>query len=154
MYSIPYLFYRISIFEKLSQIFLWLDSWLISWLIRRSSSFVLRVPPFSLLHGTNDIIVPEASSIRFSELLTSLSIRVSLYLLPKMDHTEIVTDLMGPDRHFYPTVYSCLKQEHCKLVGACWSTTHSTNTKKNLLFIMCRAFYCLHCRNTSNFYWL
>ncbi|XP_046872724.1 probable isoprenylcysteine alpha-carbonyl methylesterase ICMEL2 [Hypomesus transpacificus] len=78
-----------------------------------------RVPPFSLLHGTNDIIVPEASSIRFSELLTSLSIRVSLYLLPKMDHTEIVTDLMGPDRHFYPTVYSCLKQEHCKLVGAC-----------------------------------
>lgn len=76
-----------------------------------------RVPPFCLLHGTNDIIVPEASSTRFSELLTSLSVKVSLYLLPKMDHTEIVTDLMAPDRHFYHTVYSCIKQEYSKLVG-------------------------------------
>lgn len=74
-----------------------------------------RVPPFCLLHGTNDIIVPVASSIRFSELLTSLQIKVSMYLLSKMDHTEMVTDLMAPDRHFYHTVYTCIKQEYTKL---------------------------------------
>ncbi|CAB1319208.1 unnamed protein product, partial [Coregonus sp. 'balchen'] len=54
---------------------------------------------------------------RFSELLTSLSIKVSLYLMPKMDHTEIVTDLMAADRHFYNTVYSCIKQEYSKFIG-------------------------------------
>nr|XP_029534905.1 probable isoprenylcysteine alpha-carbonyl methylesterase ICMEL1 [Oncorhynchus nerka] len=84
-----------------------------------NSSFVqfYRVPPFCLLHGTNDIIVPVESSQRFSELLTALSIKVSLYLMPKMDHTEIVTDLMATDRHFYKTVYSCIKQEYSKFIG-------------------------------------
>ena len=83
------------------------------------SSFVqfYRVPPFCLLHGTNDIIVPVESSQRFSELLTALSIKVSLYLMPKMDHTEIVTDLMATDRHFYKTVYGCIKQEYSKFIG-------------------------------------
>ncbi|XP_071775963.2 uncharacterized protein LOC139927648 [Centroberyx gerrardi] len=78
-----------------------------------------RVPPFALLHGTSDIIVPVESSTRFSELLTSLSVKVSLYLLPKVDHTEIVTDLMAPDRRFYHPVYSCVKQEYRKLMGTC-----------------------------------
>ncbi|KAM3867632.1 uncharacterized protein ACN63O_007311 [Diretmus argenteus] len=77
------------------------------------------VPPFVLLHGTTDIIVPVESSMRFSELLTSLAVKVSLYLLPGVDHTEIVTDLMAWDRRFYHAVYSCIKQEHMKLIGAC-----------------------------------
>ncbi|XP_019907822.1 probable isoprenylcysteine alpha-carbonyl methylesterase ICMEL1 isoform X1 [Esox lucius] len=76
-----------------------------------------RVPPFSLIHGTNDIIVPVSSSQRFSELLNSLSIKVSLYLMPKMDHTEIVTDLMATNRHFYNTVFSCIKQDYSKYIG-------------------------------------
>ncbi|XP_029999006.1 probable isoprenylcysteine alpha-carbonyl methylesterase ICME [Sphaeramia orbicularis] len=78
-----------------------------------------RVPPFALLHGTNDIIVPVESSIRFSELLTSLSLKVSLYLLPGVDHTEMVTDLMALDRRFYHPIYSCIKQEYRKLQGVC-----------------------------------
>ncbi|XP_029917018.1 probable isoprenylcysteine alpha-carbonyl methylesterase ICME [Myripristis murdjan] len=77
-----------------------------------------RVPPFGLLHGTSDIIVPVESSTKFSELLTSLSVKVSLYLLPKVDHTEMVTDIMASDRRFYHTVYTCIKQEYRKLVGA------------------------------------
>ncbi|KAM9463397.1 uncharacterized protein ACWYII_009109 isoform 2-T3 [Salvelinus alpinus] len=82
-----------------------------------SEAQLKRVPPFCLLHGTTDIIVPVESSQKFSELLTSLSIKVSLYLMPKMDHTEIVTDLMATDRHFYKTVYSCIKQEYSKFIG-------------------------------------
>lgn len=78
-----------------------------------------RVPPFGLLHGTSDIIVPVESSLRFSEVLTALSVKVSLYLLPRLDHTEIVTDLMAPDRHFYHTVYGCVKQEYAKFLKAC-----------------------------------
>ncbi|KAM7017940.1 uncharacterized protein LKV04_000622 isoform 2-T2 [Tautogolabrus adspersus] len=78
-----------------------------------------RVPPFALLHGTSDIIVPVESSMKLSELLTSLSIKVSLYLLPKVDHTEIVTDLMASDRRFYHPIYSCIKQEYKKLLGTC-----------------------------------
>lgn len=80
----------------------------------------VRLPPFALLHGTNDIIVPVESSTKFSELLNSLSARVSLYLLPRVDHTEIITDLMVPDRHLYHPIYSCIKQEHRKLLGVCW----------------------------------
>ncbi|XP_030622505.1 probable isoprenylcysteine alpha-carbonyl methylesterase ICMEL2 [Chanos chanos] len=76
-----------------------------------------RVPPVALLHGANDIIVPVESSLRFSEVLTSLSVKVSLYLLPKIDHTEMVTSLMSPDRHFYHTVYSCIKQEYNKFIA-------------------------------------
>ncbi|KAM7415864.1 hypothetical protein PAMA_018092 [Pampus argenteus] len=78
-----------------------------------------RLPPFVLLHGTADIIVPVESSTKFSELLTSLSVQVSLYLLPRVDHTEIVTDLMASDRRFYHPIYSCIKQEYKKLLGTC-----------------------------------
>ncbi|KAG7278268.1 hypothetical protein CRUP_036345 [Coryphaenoides rupestris] len=78
-----------------------------------------RIPPVSLLHGTNDIIVPAESSTKFSQLLTSMSVRASLYLLPNIDHTEIVTDLMVADRRFYHTVYGCIKQEYNKLTGVC-----------------------------------
>lgn len=82
----------------------------------------VRVPPFALLHGTSDIIVPVESSTKFSELLNSLSVKVSLYLLPRVDHTEIVTDLMAPGRCFYHPIYSCIKQEYRKLLGTCWHT--------------------------------
>ncbi|XP_028313397.1 probable isoprenylcysteine alpha-carbonyl methylesterase ICMEL1 [Gouania willdenowi] len=78
-----------------------------------------RVPPFSLLHGTSDIIVPVESSVKFSELLTSLSLEASLYLLPGVDHTEMVTDLMVPNRHFYHVIYGCIKQEAGKLLSSC-----------------------------------
>ncbi|KAF3695543.1 Kynurenine formamidase [Channa argus] len=78
-----------------------------------------RVPPFILLHGTSDVIVPVESSTKFSELLNSLSVKASLYLLPRVDHTEIVTDLMAPGRHFYHPVYSCMKQEYRKVLGLC-----------------------------------
>ncbi len=71
----------------------------------------------ALLHGTKDIIVPVESSVKFSELLTAHSIRMSLYLIPKMNHTEMVTDLMAPDRHFYHTVYGCIKQEYSTFQG-------------------------------------
>ncbi|XP_063050504.1 uncharacterized protein si:dkey-193c22.1 [Engraulis encrasicolus] len=80
---------------------------------------IKRIPPFGLLHGTYDIIVPLESSVRFSELLTSLSLKASLYLLPKMDHTEMATDLMAPDRHFYHTIYGCIKQEYSKFMEKC-----------------------------------
>lgn len=76
-----------------------------------------RVPPFTLLHGTSDAVVPIESSVRLSELLTSLSITVSLYLLPGVNHIEIVTDLMAPDRRYYQLVYSCMKLEYRKLLG-------------------------------------
>ncbi|XP_058492409.1 uncharacterized protein si:dkey-193c22.1 [Solea solea] len=78
-----------------------------------------RVPPFALLHGTSDTVVPVESSTKFSELLTSLSVKVSLYLLPRVNHVEIVTDLMASDRRFYHPIYSCVKQEYRKLTGTC-----------------------------------
>lgn len=75
-----------------------------------------QVPPFTLLHGTNDVIVPVESSLKLSELLTSLSRRVSLYLLPGIDHTEIVTDLMASDRRYYQLIFSCIKLEYRKFL--------------------------------------
>ena len=45
--------------------------------------------------------------------------QVSLYLLPRVDHTEIVTDLMASDRRFYHPIYSCIKQEYRKLFVTC-----------------------------------
>lgn len=78
-----------------------------------------RLPPFALLHGTDDIIVPAESSMKFSELLSSLSLPVSLYLLPRVDHTEMATDLMAPDRPLYHAIYSCIKQEYAKFIKRC-----------------------------------
>ncbi|MCJ8746978.1 hypothetical protein PDJAM_G00148050 [Pangasius djambal] len=79
--------------------------------------FSYRVPPVGLIHGTDDIIVPVQSSVRLCELLTSLSVTVTLYLLPKINHTEVVTDLMVPGRHFYHTVFGCIKQEYRKFIS-------------------------------------
>ncbi|XP_053727393.1 uncharacterized protein si:dkey-193c22.1 [Synchiropus splendidus] len=89
------------------------------WLSKFSADKLSRVPPFALLHGTNDIIVPSEASVKFSEMLQSLSIKASLYLLPGLDHTEMVTDLMAPDRHFFSPIYSCIKQEYKKLKESC-----------------------------------
>ncbi|XP_053337649.1 uncharacterized protein si:dkey-193c22.1 [Clarias gariepinus] len=75
-----------------------------------------RVPPVGLVHGTNDIIVPVESSTRLCDLLTSLSVPSTLYLLPKMNHTEVVTDLMAPGRHFYRIVFDCIKEEYRKFI--------------------------------------
>lgn len=85
-----------------------------------------RVPPFTLLHGTNDNIVPVESSTRFTELLTALSVGVSLYLLPNADHNQIVNDIMSPDRHFYHSIYSCIKHECRKIM-----TTHEHDDRFN-----------------------
>ncbi|XP_061117161.1 uncharacterized protein si:dkey-193c22.1 isoform X1 [Conger conger] len=77
-----------------------------------------RVPPFCLIHGTSDGTVPVESSLKFSEALTCLSVKVSLYLLPKVGHAEMVTDLMATDRNSYHTVYDCIKQELRKFTGS------------------------------------
>ncbi|KAM9743088.1 uncharacterized protein ACNS7B_010711 isoform 1-T5 [Menidia menidia] len=77
-----------------------------------------RLPQFALLHGTGDIVVPVESSTAFSELLTSLSVKVTLYLLPGVNHTEMVTELMLSNRRFYHPIFSCIKQEFRKLLGA------------------------------------
>ncbi|XP_030594140.1 probable isoprenylcysteine alpha-carbonyl methylesterase ICME [Archocentrus centrarchus] len=80
---------------------------------------VNRLPPFVLLHGTNDIMVPVQSTTRFSELLTSRSAKVSLYVLPGVSHTEILTDLMVSDRRLYHPIYRYIKQEYRKLLSTC-----------------------------------
>ncbi|KAM3611738.1 uncharacterized protein V6R79_023364 [Siganus canaliculatus] len=76
-----------------------------------------RVPPFALLHGADDFIAPVESSTKLSELLTSVSVRVSLYLLPGVNHLEIATDLMASDRRFYHAIYGCIKQEYRQFLG-------------------------------------
>lgn len=78
-----------------------------------------RLPPFALLHGSHDLSVPVESSTKFCELLTSLSVKVSLYLLPRVNHLEIATDLMASDRRFYHPIYSCIKQEYRRFLGVC-----------------------------------
>lgn len=91
---------------------------LIKWALTITFSlFSARVPPFTLLHGTSDAIVPVESSLKLSELLTSLSRRVSLYLLPGVDHIEIVTDLMASDRRYYHLIFGCIKLEYRKFWG-------------------------------------
>ncbi|CAG08598.1 unnamed protein product [Tetraodon nigroviridis] len=74
-----------------------------------------RLPPFALLHGSKDGIVPPESSCKFSALLSRRSAKVALYLLPGLNHTDMVTDLMSADRHFYHPIYSCIKLECRKL---------------------------------------
>ncbi|KAG5841146.1 uncharacterized protein si:dkey-193c22.1 isoform X2 [Anguilla rostrata] len=77
------------------------------------------VPPFCLIHGTGDGTVPVVSSLKFSDALADLSVKVSLYLLPQVGHTEMVTDLMAPDSNCYHTVYGCIKQVFNKYTGNC-----------------------------------
>ncbi|XP_077457936.1 uncharacterized protein LOC144075033 [Stigmatopora argus] len=85
------------------------------WLEKFDQDKLKRLPPFTLIHGTCDIMVPAEASTEFSKMLTSMSVKASLYLLPALNHTEMVTDLMSNDRHFYHVVYSCIKQEYSKL---------------------------------------
>ncbi|XP_076006149.1 uncharacterized protein LOC143000639 [Genypterus blacodes] len=83
--------------------------------VRKISQDKLKsAPPFALLHGMRDNVVPVESSKRFSELLSSLSVKVSLYLLPRANHIEVVTDLMASERHYYHPIYNWIKQEYNK----------------------------------------
>lgn len=77
--------------------------------------FSSRLPPFALLHGSSDLVVPVESSCKFSALLSGLAVKVSLYLLPGLNHMDIVTDLMSADRRYYHPIYSCIKLEWRKL---------------------------------------
>lgn len=69
-----------------------------------------RLPPFTLIHGTKDTIVPVESTLQFSEALTAAAVKASLFLLPHVGHTELVTDLMGSNRRYYHTILGCIKQ--------------------------------------------
>ncbi|XP_014873617.1 isoprenylcysteine alpha-carbonyl methylesterase ICME-like isoform X2 [Poecilia latipinna] len=76
-----------------------------------------RVPQFVLLHGDCDIVVLADSSVKFYELLTSLSVKVSLHLLGGVHHNEMVIDLMLPSRPYYRPIFRCIQQEFRKLLG-------------------------------------
>ncbi|XP_006810543.1 probable isoprenylcysteine alpha-carbonyl methylesterase ICME, partial [Neolamprologus brichardi] len=82
---------------------------------------VQSLPPFALLHGTNDIVLPAESTMRFSELLTSRSVKLSLNLLPRASHTDIPVDLMVSNRRLYHPIYGYIKEEFRKLLGTCTS---------------------------------
>ncbi|XP_026044494.1 probable isoprenylcysteine alpha-carbonyl methylesterase ICMEL1 isoform X2 [Astatotilapia calliptera] len=86
-----------------------------------SQDKVSRLPPFALLHGTNDIVVPAESTMRFSELLTSRSVKLSLNLLPRASHTDIPVDLMVSNRRLYHPIYGYINEEFRKLLGTCTS---------------------------------
>ncbi|MBN3292840.1 IMCE methylesterase, partial [Polypterus senegalus] len=70
-----------------------------------------RLPAFVLLHGTKDNVVPVKSTLKFSEALTLAAVKVALYILPNISHTEIVTDLMAENRRYYLAIFGCIKQE-------------------------------------------
>ncbi|XP_061623482.1 uncharacterized protein si:dkey-193c22.1 isoform X1 [Phyllopteryx taeniolatus] len=86
------------------------------WLETFDQDKLSRVPPFTLIHGTSDVMVPAEASAKFSERLTSLSVKASLYVLSEVDHVEMITDLMAAERRFYHAIYSCIKHEYRKLV--------------------------------------
>ncbi|XP_034757987.2 uncharacterized protein LOC117963139 isoform X1 [Acipenser ruthenus] len=69
-----------------------------------------KLPPFTLIHGTKDTIVPVESTLQFSEALTAAAVKASLFILPHVGHTELVTDLMGSNRRYYHTILGCIKQ--------------------------------------------
>ncbi|XP_023198929.1 probable isoprenylcysteine alpha-carbonyl methylesterase ICMEL2 [Xiphophorus maculatus] len=76
-----------------------------------------RAPRFVLLHGNCDIVVPVESSTKFYKLLSSLSGKVSLHLLPTVNHTEMVTDLMLSSGRFYHPIFRCIEREFRKLLA-------------------------------------
>ncbi|XP_024660123.1 uncharacterized protein LOC101484211 isoform X3 [Maylandia zebra] len=84
-----------------------------------SQDKVNRLPPFALLHGTNDIMVPAESTIRFSELLTLRSVKMSLNVLHGVAHTETAVDLMVLNRRLYRPIYRYIKEEFRKFLGTC-----------------------------------
>ncbi|MEQ2313536.1 hypothetical protein AMECASPLE_003001 [Ameca splendens] len=85
-----------------------------------SSDKLSRAPRFVLLHGNCDIVVPVESSIKFYKLLSSLSVKVSLHLLPAVSHNEMVIDLMLPSRRFYHPIFTCVEHEFRKLLRPCY----------------------------------
>ncbi|XP_004072197.1 probable isoprenylcysteine alpha-carbonyl methylesterase ICMEL1 [Oryzias latipes] len=78
-----------------------------------------RLPPFALIHGVEDVVVPLESSSKLSEVLASRSAKVSLHLLPGVNHTDIATDLMLPNRRLYQRIYTLIKQEWRAFMEAC-----------------------------------
>ncbi|XP_038133240.1 probable isoprenylcysteine alpha-carbonyl methylesterase ICMEL2 [Cyprinodon tularosa] len=81
-----------------------------------SADKLRRAPRFVLLHGGCDIVVPADCSTKFYKLLSSLSVKVSLHLLPAVSHTDIVTDLMLPSRRFYDPLFVCLHSQFLEIL--------------------------------------
>ncbi|XP_033870520.3 uncharacterized protein LOC117973165 [Acipenser ruthenus] len=80
----------------------------ISTLTKESTS---RLPPFVLLHGIKDKVVPVESSLRFSSALLVASVKETLHVLPDVDHTAIVMDLMDRNRSSYTTLHEHVRKE-------------------------------------------
>ncbi|MGH0188147.1 UNVERIFIED_CONTAM: hypothetical protein FKN15_028049 [Acipenser sinensis] len=80
----------------------------ISTLTKESTS---RLPPFVLLHGIKDKVVPVDSSLRFSSALLVASVKETLHVLPDVDHTAIVMDLMDRNRSSYTTLHEHVRKE-------------------------------------------
>ncbi|MGH0167934.1 UNVERIFIED_CONTAM: hypothetical protein FKN15_002061 [Acipenser sinensis] len=72
---------------------------------------VCRLPPFVLLHGIKDKVVPVDSSLRFSSALLVASVKETLHVLPDVDHTAIVMDLMDRNRSSYTTLHEHVRKE-------------------------------------------
>nr|XP_022318838.1 probable isoprenylcysteine alpha-carbonyl methylesterase ICME isoform X1 [Crassostrea virginica] len=68
------------------------------------------LPKIVLLHGTEDYVVPDSSSIKFCDVLRDLYVDVALHILPGCDHYEICLDLMKPNRKFYQPVMGIILQ--------------------------------------------
>ncbi|XP_043915712.1 probable isoprenylcysteine alpha-carbonyl methylesterase ICMEL2 [Protopterus annectens] len=71
---------------------------------------ISRLPPFVLVHGTKDTIVPANSSFQFSKALTDAAAKVTLHVVPELNHVDIVMDLMNENRTYYETIHAYIRQ--------------------------------------------
>ncbi|XP_013391668.1 probable isoprenylcysteine alpha-carbonyl methylesterase ICMEL2 [Lingula anatina] len=67
------------------------------------------LPMAVLVHGDADTIVPVSSSTKFADAMSQLSgSDVTVHVIPKCNHTDVVLDLMVPDRKYYNTIMTII----------------------------------------------
>jgi len=71
-----------------------------------------RLPPITLIHGTEDGTVPCSSSTKLASCLTEMGGgRVANIRIPDCDHTDICMDLMDPHRTFHSVLMEIVKRD-------------------------------------------
>lgn len=75
---------------------------------KMSTEQIRRLPPFYLIHGSEDKVVPLSSSEKFTTALAEKEVDVTLKVIAEGGHAELVVDMMDSGRKFYETMNNLL----------------------------------------------
>ncbi|XP_071485166.1 uncharacterized protein [Diadema antillarum] len=68
------------------------------------------LPPFYLIHGTKDSVVPPSASEKFATVLSDQEVDVTLKMIVEGGHAELIIDAMDSSRKFHDAVINALTE--------------------------------------------